>query len=104
MAAKSTEMIFKILSRKSAVVDEVEAVNRLLTKLGGLPLAVNIIAKQIRLSRRFRSVAEYLPYFEQNQRSALERPKRGHRDPGIRKAWTIFGKRPLTTLAEMLPS
>jgi hypothetical protein len=53
-------MIFKILSRKPAAADEVEATNRLSTKLGGLPLAVDIIAKQIRLSRRFRSVAEYL--------------------------------------------
>jgi hypothetical protein len=79
--AESTEMIFKILSRKPAAADEVEATNRLSTKLGGLPLAVDIIAKQIRLWRRFRSVAEYLPYFEQNQRSALGRPKRGHRNP-----------------------
>jgi hypothetical protein len=78
--AESTELILRILNRKAAAADEVEPTNRLSTKLGGLALAVDIIAKQVKISRRFRSVAAYLPHFEENQRSALKRPRRGHGD------------------------
>ena len=61
---------------------EEDAINRLSSKLGGLPLAIDIVAKQIKLSRRrFKSIAEYLPYFEDNQEAALKRLERGDADP-----------------------
>ncbi|KAK1755394.1 P-loop containing nucleoside triphosphate hydrolase protein, partial [Echria macrotheca] len=82
---ETTEMIYKILKRLTVGLNggqlEEDATNRLSSKLGGLPLAIDIVAKQIKLSRWFKSVAEYLPYFEDNQESALKRPKRGGADP-----------------------
>ncbi|KAK3291921.1 P-loop containing nucleoside triphosphate hydrolase protein [Chaetomium fimeti] len=73
---QSTELILRILDEDPAMADEVKATNELSAKLGGLPLAVDAIAKQIKTSRQFRSVAEYLPYFEQNESSALKSPRR----------------------------
>jgi len=80
---ETTEMIHKILKRSTlGNGGQLEdATDRLSSKLGGLPLAIDIVAKQIKLSRRFKSVAEYLSYFEDNQDSALKRPKRGGADP-----------------------
>ncbi|KAK4446016.1 P-loop containing nucleoside triphosphate hydrolase protein [Podospora aff. communis PSN243] len=84
--SESTEMIHKILRRSTRAIGhgdnlEQDATNRLASKLGGLPLAIDIVAKQIKLSHRFKTVAEYLPYYEENQESALKRPKRGAADP-----------------------
>lgn len=62
--AESIEMILGIAGKTSAAAGEVEAADQLSTKLGGVALAVDIIANYIRISRRFRSVAEYVPYFE----------------------------------------
>ncbi|KAK5654766.1 hypothetical protein OQA88_6802 [Cercophora sp. LCS_1] len=81
---ETTEMMHKIPKRSTLGNGgqlEEDATNRLSSKLGGLPLAIDIVAKQIKLSRRFKSVAQYLPYFEDNQESALMRPKRGGADP-----------------------
>ena len=94
---QSTELILQILSNKSAGPDEVAAANRLSARLGGLALAVDIIAQQIKVSRHFSSVAEYLPYFEQNESWALKRPRRGNGDlwysKNLDKLWkTAFEK------------
>ncbi|KAK0753794.1 hypothetical protein B0T18DRAFT_434388 [Schizothecium vesticola] len=81
---ETTEMIHKILKRSTLGNGgqlEENATDRLSSKLGGLPLAIDIVAKQIKLSRRFKSVAEYLSYIEDNQDSALQQPKRGGADP-----------------------
>ncbi|KAH6847115.1 P-loop containing nucleoside triphosphate hydrolase protein [Chaetomium sp. MPI-CAGE-AT-0009] len=72
--AQSTELILQILNNKSAATYEVAATNRLSAKLGGLALAVDIIAKQIKFSRHFTSVSDYYPeYLGPNQSSLLKR-------------------------------
>ncbi|KAH6623777.1 P-loop containing nucleoside triphosphate hydrolase protein [Chaetomium tenue] len=78
--AESTELIFRILRNRSPEADEVAATNLLSAKLGGLALAVDIIARQIKVSRHFKSVADYLPHFDQNQNRALNQPRRGNGD------------------------
>jgi hypothetical protein len=95
--AQSTEIILGMLSRKSAAPDEVEAMNRLSTKLGGLALAIDIVAKQIGISSRFKSVTEYLPYFEQNQSSALK-PRDG--DPWYSKDLDKFWQAAFDSLSK----
>jgi hypothetical protein len=81
---ETTEMIHKILNKRSAPESgsqlEEDATKQLSFRLGGLPLAIDIIAKQIKLSRRFKSVADYLPYYEENQVLAMKRQKRGGED------------------------
>ena len=81
---ETTEMIHKILSKRSAPESggqlEEDATNQLSFRLGGLPLAIDIIAKQIKPSRGFKSVADYLTYYEENQELALKRQKRGDED------------------------
>ena len=103
--AASTELILQILGNKSAAPDEVEAANRLSAKLGGLALAVDVIARKIKISRQFRSVTEYLPHFEQNENQALKRPKRGNGD-WYSKSFDELGKKGFQDLsndaAEML--
>ncbi|KAK0710559.1 hypothetical protein B0T21DRAFT_297995 [Apiosordaria backusii] len=80
---KTAQMIHRILNKRSAPWSQLErdATNRLSSKLGGLALAIDIVAKQIKLSQRFKSVAEYVPYYEQNQEATMKRPKRGGGDP-----------------------
>lgn len=94
--AQSTDMILHILNEKSVPEEEASAVSELSNKLGGLALAIDIIAKHINSSRRFKSVAEFLPYFEQNEKSAFKRSERGGRDAWYSKdvetVWqTAFG-------------
>lgn len=82
---ETAEMINKILNKRSAPGGsgqlEEDATNRLSSRLRGLPLANDIVAKQIKLSRRFKFIAKYLPYYEGNRESALNRPKQGGADP-----------------------
>ncbi|KAK3295120.1 P-loop containing nucleoside triphosphate hydrolase protein [Chaetomium fimeti] len=83
--AQSTEMIHKIINKRSVPGGsnqlEEDATNQLSVRLGGLPLAIDTIAKQIKLSPRFKSVAGYLVYYGGNQEPALKRRKRGGEDP-----------------------
>lgn len=53
---ETTEMIHKILKRSTRALGnggelEEDATNRLSSKLGGLPLAIDIVAKQIKRSK-----------------------------------------------------
>ncbi|KAK7398137.1 hypothetical protein QQX98_012501 [Neonectria punicea] len=73
---QSTELILKILNKSSAPESEIEATNNLSQQLGGIALAIDVIAQQIKVSRKYRSVAEFLPYYEQNHKNMLKRP--GH--------------------------
>ncbi|KAK0642962.1 P-loop containing nucleoside triphosphate hydrolase protein [Cercophora newfieldiana] len=82
---ETTEMIRRILDEGSTPGNggqfEEDATNRLSAKLGGLPLVIDIVAKQIRLSRRFGSVAEYLSFHEANQVLDLKPSKPEGADP-----------------------
>ena len=77
---ESTALILQILNKSDMSTEETEATHNLSEQLGGLPLAIDIIAKNIKSSRRFRSVTEFLPYYERNRRTLHKRPKRDIRD------------------------
>ncbi|KAI9671547.1 MAG: hypothetical protein M1817_003599 [Caeruleum heppii] len=78
---ESGELMLKILNRTDAGLDEVLAARELSAKLGGLALAIDIIAKQIKVRKRFKSVREFLPYYDEHRRMLQKRPKRGIFDP-----------------------
>ncbi len=77
---ESTTLILQILNKSDTSADEIEATYKLSEQLGGLPLAIDIIAKNIKSFGRFRSVTEFLPYYEQNRRALYKRPRRDIRD------------------------
>ncbi|KAL6802676.1 P-loop containing nucleoside triphosphate hydrolase protein [Trichoderma sp. SZMC 28013] len=59
--SESTEMILQITEQCEAPETEVEAAREVSGELGGLALAIDITAKHIKNSRRFRSVQEFIP-------------------------------------------
>lgn len=73
--AESTDMILHILNKQGASEEEIQATSEISKRLGGLALAVDIIARRIKTSRRFKSIEDFLPYLEPNQSSILGRPK-----------------------------
>lgn len=77
---ESTALIFQILNRPAANTEEIQAADALAEQLGGLALAIDIITKNIKTSRRFNSIAEFLPFYEQNRRALGKRHRRGIRD------------------------
>lgn len=78
--SESTALILQILNKSAVGPEETEATNRLSEQLGGLALAIDIIAKNIKTLRRFKSVVNSLPHYEQNRRTIHKRPRRGIRD------------------------
>lgn len=74
-------MILRILNKKFLSESESKAESNISTKLGGLILAIDIVAEQIKMSCRFRSIAEFLLYFEQKCIFALKRPERRALNP-----------------------
>lgn len=72
---QTTQLILQILNKTPASVeqDELQATRLLSEQLGGLALAVDIVARNMKMSRRFKSVAEFLPYYEKNRRSMNKR-------------------------------
>ncbi|RWA07908.1 hypothetical protein EKO27_g7190 [Xylaria grammica] len=75
---ESTSLIFQILNRSAVDSEEIQAAASLAEQLGGLALAIDIIAKSIKISRRFKNIGEFLPYYEENYRAL--RHRRGIRD------------------------
>lgn len=69
-------------------------------------MAVDVIARKIKISRQFRSVTDYLPHFEQNENQVLKRPKRGNGDLWYSKSFDELWKKGFQDLsndaAEML--
>ena len=80
---ESTTLIFKILNKTDAGEDETLAANDLSEQLGGLALAIDIMSENIK--RRFQSVREFLPHYEQNRHSLHKLPEREVRDPTYSK-------------------
>ena len=50
-------------------------------KLGGLALAIDIVTNQIKASGRFKSVRDFLPYYDQHRHALYQRPRMGILDP-----------------------
>ena len=73
---EGSELMMQIIGRSSPTEDERAAAAELSDTLGGLALGVDIVAKQIRTSKRFKSVRDFLPYFYGNRRDMLQKPKR----------------------------
>lgn len=78
---ESGELIMNIMNRKNASEDESLAAQELSEKLGGLALAIDVVAKQIKIRRRFETIRDFLPYYEQHYRTLHKRPKIGIFDP-----------------------
>lgn len=72
---ETTQLILQILDKTPTSVkhDELQATRTLSEQLGGLALAVDIVAKNMKTSRRFKSVVDFLPYYEKNRRSLNKR-------------------------------
>ena len=70
-----------IINRKASTEDEVMAAHELSEKLGGLALAIDIVTKQIKTPKRFKTIRDFLPYYDQNHRTLHKRPKTGIVDP-----------------------
>ena len=79
--AESGELIMNIMNRKISTEDEVLAAHELSKKLGGLALAIDIVAKQIKTRKRFKTIRDFLPYYDQHRRTLHKRPKIGIFDP-----------------------
>jgi hypothetical protein len=71
---ESSELILRILNKGDPSEEEVNASTCLAQKLGGLALALDIAAKQ--MIARKKPLQEFLPYYDQHQRTALKRTKR----------------------------
>ncbi|KAI1108245.1 P-loop containing nucleoside triphosphate hydrolase protein [Nemania sp. NC0429] len=74
---ESTSLIFQILNRTALNSEETQAADALAERLGGLALAIEIIAKNIKASRRFKSIEEFLPYYEEHCVALRKRHRRG---------------------------
>ncbi|KAL7957561.1 P-loop containing nucleoside triphosphate hydrolase protein [Trichoderma compactum] len=59
--SESTEMILQITEQYEAPETEVQAAREVSSELGGLALAIDITAKHIKNSYRFRSVHDFIP-------------------------------------------
>ncbi|KAL8647404.1 MAG: hypothetical protein Q9210_005582 [Variospora velana] len=59
---KSGELIINIMNRKNASEDENLAAHELSEKLGGLALAIDIVTKQIKTRKRFKTIRDFLPF------------------------------------------
>ena len=79
--AEGGELIMTIMNRNISTEDEVSAANELSEKLGGLALAIDIVAKQIEISKRFKTIRDFLPYYDQHRRTLHEQPKIEKFDP-----------------------
>lgn len=73
---ESTEMILRIIEQCEAPETEVQAAKEVSSELGGLALAIDITARHIKNSRRFRSVRDFVPYLQRNPKAGYTRPKR----------------------------
>lgn len=73
---EGSELMIQIIGRSSPTDDEREAAVELSDKLGGLALGVDILAKQIRTSKRFKTIRDFLPYFYSHRRDLLSKPNR----------------------------
>ncbi|KAL9612957.1 MAG: hypothetical protein Q9167_002486 [Letrouitia subvulpina] len=65
---ESGERILRILNRKNISQDDVSAAQELSEKLGGLALLLDIVAKRIKVTKRFKNVRDFLPYYEEHYR------------------------------------
>lgn len=72
--AESTDMILHILNKQGASEEETQATSEISKRLGGLALPIDIIARRIKISRRFKSIMDFLSYLERNH-SVLGRPE-----------------------------
>ena len=105
--AESCELIMNITNREISTEDEILAARELSDKLGGLALAIDIIAKQIKTSERFKTIRDFLPYYDQHHRALHQRPEIGLLDPyyskDIDNVWRAAFKN-LTSAATQLMS
>ncbi|KAK4076770.1 uncharacterized protein Triagg1_4373 [Trichoderma aggressivum f. europaeum] len=72
--SESTEMILRITEQFEATEAEVQAAREVSCELG-LALAIDITAKQIKNSRRFRSVQDFIPYLRREPKTGYTRSK-----------------------------
>lgn len=72
---ETTQLILQILDKTPASVkrDEMQATRTLSEQLGGLALAVDIVARNMKTSHRFKSVVDFLSYYEKNRLSMDKR-------------------------------
>ncbi|KAL9039792.1 MAG: hypothetical protein Q9214_004731 [Letrouitia sp. 1 TL-2023] len=75
------ELVLRILNRKNISQDEVSAAQELSEKLGGLALLVDIVAKQIKMTKRFKNIRDFLTHYEEHYRDLNKRPRLGIVDP-----------------------
>ncbi|UKZ49079.1 hypothetical protein TrVGV298_003318 [Trichoderma virens] len=68
-------MILRITEQCEAPETEIQAAREISDELGGLALAIDITAKQIKNSRRFRSVQDFIPYLRRNPKAGYTRLK-----------------------------
>ncbi|KAM0421250.1 hypothetical protein ACHAPT_010972 [Fusarium lateritium] len=62
LTEESAALMLQILKKPNAMPEEVEAARSLSEQLGGLALAIDIIAKNIKVSRKFKTVTDFLSY------------------------------------------
>lgn len=89
---ESSELILRTLNMGDPSEEEVNASTCLAQKLGGLALALDIAAKQMIAHKK--PLQEFLPYYDQHQRTALKQTKRinnPHYDKDLATMWdTVF--------------
>ena len=76
----STGFFLKILSKSNASLEEVNAANTLSEKLGGLPLATDVIGKNIKAARKFKTATDFLPFYKKSHQALGKRSNPGIRD------------------------
>ena len=73
------DLILNILGKKHPSAKEIELSQELSGRLGGLALALNLMAKQMQVRKK--PLELFLPYYEAHRRSLVKRNKRGIHDP-----------------------
>lgn len=73
------ELLLKLANKRNVRVDGVAAAEELSGMLGGLALAIDIMARQILVKKK--SMQQFLPYFIENKRSLREPPRYAARNP-----------------------
>jgi NB-ARC domain len=75
---EGSEFIIQMLAR-DVTLEERESSLELSEKLGGLPLALDMMAKQVRARRK--TVTQFLPYYERNRKLLYKNTRRGIASP-----------------------
>ena len=76
---ESVELMLKLVGKSDINDEETAAARELADRVGGLAIAIDILAQQILMRKR--KISDFLATYNEHRMKMLSRPKRGARDP-----------------------